>query len=69
MLTSNILIFILQKLLGELQDDIQNVSAKAYSNDLRYQNAQLQLSKLDEDVFNISKALSQRNNNTKIEQV
>jgi hypothetical protein len=31
------------KLLGDLQDDIQNVSAKAYSNDVRYQNTQKHL--------------------------
>ena len=43
--------------MGDLQDDIQNVSAKAYSNDVRYQNTQKHLSTLDE---NISKLSEQR---------
>ena len=46
--------FQFQKLLGDLQDDIQNVSAKAYSNDVRYQNTQKHLSALDENISKLS---------------
>ena len=40
--------------MGDLQDDIQNVSAKAYSNDVRYQNTQKHLSTLDENISKLS---------------
>ena len=40
--------------MGDLQDDIQNVSAKAYSNDVRYQNTQKRLSALDENISKLS---------------
>jgi len=48
------------KLLGELQDDIQNVSAKTYSNEVKYQKAQSRLSTLDNAVLDFSHKLSNR---------
>ena len=58
--------FMLQRLLADLQDDIQNVSAKTYSNDIRFQKTQSHLSTLEKDILNISQKLSQNENeNTK----
>ena len=55
-------IFMLQRLLADLQDDIQNVSAKAYSNDIRFRNTQSKLSALEKDILNISQKRSQNEN-------
>ena len=53
-----------QTLLADLQDDIQNVSAKSYSNDIRLQKTQSHLSTMEKDILNISQTLSQNENDT-----
>ena len=59
---TNFSMFMFQRLLADLQDDIQNVSAKAYSNDIRFQKTQSHLSTLEKDILNISQKLSQEEN-------
>ena len=51
-----------QRLFADLQDDIQNVSAKAYSNEIRFQKTQSHLSTLEKNISDISQKLSQNEN-------
>ena len=51
-------VFSFQKLIGDLQDDIQNVSAKVYSDEIRFKETQSSLSKLRKDFSDFSQTVS-----------
>ena len=67
MINDNIILLFFQKLIGDLQDDIQNVSAKVYSDEMRFKETQSNLSRLQKEFVDFSQKAPKidRNDSTK----
>ena len=55
-INDNIILLFFQKLIGDLQDDIQNVSAKVYSDEMRFKETQSNLSRLQKQFLDFSQS-------------
>ena len=61
-INDNIILLFFQKLIGDLQDDIQNVSAKVYSDEMRFKETQSNLSRLQKEFLDLSQKAPKMDN-------